>query len=263
MIMLMPLALFAAEPPVQLVIDGEAFGNDLEAPRELFERAKADASRKAIEQAVGTFIRSNTIVSNGQLAEELVYARVRGKIDKMEVLSQERDKADPYHYLVRIKATVSPVFNDNGVGIKIKAWLPRAELSENDAVSLEYQVNEECYVYIFVIGADNSVTQLLPNAMIKDNHTKAGQALVFPPEGSGINLKASLLPAYRHTGAVERIKIIATKSVEPILYSGFQEGFKVYDAKSTGLASDLLKRLNQLEPSDWGDATVAYKIAPQ
>ena len=42
---------------------------------------------------------------------------------------------------------------------------------------------------------------------------------------------------------------------------GFQEGkLKVYDAKSTGMISDLVKRLNQLEPTDWAEATAGFKI---
>ena len=42
---------------------------------------------------------------------------------------------------------------------------------------------------------------------------------------------------------------------------GFQEGmFKVYDAKSTGMISDLVKRLNQLEPADWAEAAAVYRI---
>jgi hypothetical protein len=36
--------------------------------------------------------------------------------------------------------------------------------------------------------------------------------------------------------------------------------FEVYDAKSTGMISDLVKKLNQLEPTDWTEATVVYKI---
>ena len=36
--------------------------------------------------------------------------------------------------------------------------------------------------------------------------------------------------------------------------------FNVYDAKSTGMISDLVKRLNQLEPADWAEATAGYKI---
>ncbi|MDP3260382.1 MAG: hypothetical protein Q8M34_07335, partial [Thermodesulfovibrionales bacterium] len=61
--------------------------------------------------------------------------------------------------------------------------------------------------------------------------------------------------------AEERIKIIVTNKKEELIPLGFQEGaFKVYDAKSTGMISDLVKRLNQLEPADWAEATVVYRI---
>jgi hypothetical protein len=36
--------------------------------------------------------------------------------------------------------------------------------------------------------------------------------------------------------------------------------FKVYDAKSTGMISDLVKKLNQIEPTDWTEATAVYRI---
>ena len=56
-------------------------------------------------------------------------------------------------------------------------------------------------------------------------------------------------------------KIIVTNKKEELIPLGFQEGaFKVYDAKSTGMISDLIKRLNQLEPADWAEATVSFKI---
>ena len=35
---------------------------------------------------------------------------------------------------------------------------------------------------------------------------------------------------------------------------------KVYDAKSTAMISDLVKRLNQLEPADWTEASALYRI---
>jgi hypothetical protein len=37
-------------------------------------------------------------------------------------------------------------------------------------------------------------------------------------------------------------------------------GRDVYDAKSTGMISDLVKKLNQLEPTDWTEAMAVYKI---
>jgi hypothetical protein len=35
---------------------------------------------------------------------------------------------------------------------------------------------------------------------------------------------------------------------------------KVYDARSTGLVSELVKRLSQLEPAEWTEATAIYRI---
>lgn len=254
---------FAAEKPVTIEVTGEAVGSDLEAPRELFERAKADAQRTAVEQAVGTFVRSHTVVSNSELAEDLIHARVRGRIEQLEVLSQERDKADPNHYRVKIRATVMPVFADKSEGITISAALSRTELKEGDNVHLQYRVSSDSHVYIFVIGADNSVTQLLPNSELPENMSKANRMYHFPPDDSSIRLTAQLLLESKRSGAEESIKIIATKKEEPLLHGGFKEGFKVYDGKSTGLVSDLLKRLAQLDLADWGETTLLYRIAPK
>jgi hypothetical protein len=259
---LFPLYALAAERTITIEVTGEAVGSDLESPRELFERAKAEAQRTAVEQAVGTFIRSHTIVSNSELAEDLIHARVRGKVEKLEVLSQERDKADPNHYRVKIRATVLPVFADKSEGISITAALSRTELKEGDDVRLQYKVSSDSHVYIFVISADNSVTQLLPNADMPENTAKTTRMYHFPPADSSIRLTAQLLPESKRIGAEERIKIIATKKEEPLLHGGFKEGFKVYDGKSTGLVSDLLKRLAQLENADWGETTLLYRISP-
>ncbi|MBA3071093.1 MAG: DUF4384 domain-containing protein, partial [Nitrospirae bacterium] len=111
------------------------------------------------------------------------------------------------------------------------------------------------------VAADGSVTLLMPNSMNQDNNIKADKAYEFPPSESKIKLQARFLPDYKKPFAEERIKIIATKSKEDIIPLGFQEGmFKVYDSKSTGMISELVKRLNQLEPADWAEATVAYRI---
>ena len=55
--------------------------------------------------------------------------------------------------------------------------------------------------------------------------------------------------------------MIATRKKENLISLGFQEGlFKVYDARSTGMISDLVKRLNQMEPADWTEATLIYRL---
>jgi len=262
-IFLMPaLAGAALEAPVWVEATGEAIGSDFDPPREVVERARNDAKRKAVEQAVGTFIRSQTLVTNGQLAEDLIYARVQGKIDKAETLGEERDKIDPNLFRVKLRALVRPVYPEEG-GIGVTLSLLPAALREGDEVKIQYQTTADCFVYIFSIGADNSVTLLFPNSQMTDNFVTARSRRVFPPENSGIHLQAMALPEFKASRSQEKVKIIATRGRETLL-EGFQEGiFTVYDARSTGLVGDLARKLNQLDQADWGEALAAYTIEPR
>ena len=249
----------SSETPVWITAEGEAYQSEVETPKEVMERAKIDAQNKAVEMAVGTFIKSHTLVSNNQIAEDLIYAAVRGKIDKVEIIKEGWDAKDRNLYRVKLKALVSPVYPEKGEGISIKLSLSKTDLKEGDEVKIFYQASSDCYVYIFSVAADGSVTLLLPNSINQDNSIKAGKAYEFPPKDSKIKLEARFLPDYKEKAAEEKIKIIATKKKEGIIPLGFQEGFfKVYDAKSTGMISDLVKRLNQIEPTDWTEATAVY-----
>ena len=252
---------FASDKPVWVESDGEAVMGEIETQKEVKERAKIDAQNKAIKKAVGVFIRAHTLVSNSQLAEDLIYAAVRGKIDKIEIIKEGWDAKDRNLYRVKLKALIKPVYPEKGEGISVKLSLSKTILREGEEVKIFFQTNRDSYVYIFSVAADGSVTLLLPNSVNQENFIKAAIAYTFPILGSRIRLTAMFLPDFKGKVAEERIKIIVTNKKEELIPLGFQEGaFKVYDAKSTGMISDLVKRLNQLEPADWTEATVGYKI---
>jgi hypothetical protein len=62
--------------------------------------------------------------------------------------------------------------------------------------------------------------------------------------------------------AEERIKIIATRRNEALLALGFREGmFEVFDARSTSMISDLVRKLNRIDPENWAEASAVYTIA--
>jgi len=262
LLLALPFVSLASENPLWVEAEGEAYQSEVETPKEVMERAKIDAQNKAVEKAVGVFIRSHTLVSNSQLAEDLVYASVRGKIEKVEFIKEGWDEKDRNLYKVKLKALVMPVYPEKGEGISLKLSLSKTDLKEGDEVKIFYQANSDCYIYIFSVAADGSVTLLLPNSMNNENFMKAEKVYEFPSANSPIHLQSRFLPGYKKPFAEERIKVIATKKKEDIIPLGFQEGmFKVYDSKSTGMISDLIKRLNQLEPADWAEATVVYKLS--
>ena len=76
-----------------------------------------------------------------------------------------------------------------------------------------------------------------------------------------MRLTAAFLPGYKENIANEQIKLIATRKQEELLPLGFNEGMlKVYDSRSTGMISDLVKRLNRIDPDKWTEATALYTI---
>lgn len=251
----------AAERPVWVDATGEARMGDFDTVKEVKERARRDAQVKAVEQAVGVFIKSHTLVSNSQVSEDLIYAAVRGKITKEKTVSEGWDEKDRHLYRVAIRALVEPVYPEKGGALAVKLSLSGSDLREGDEVKIFYTVSEDAYVYIFSVAADGSVTLLLPNARMADNFVRANAAFQFPPAGSRIALKAMFLPGFEGKSVEERIKIIATKKKEPLLSLGFQEGlFQVYDEKSTGMIGDLVRRLNAIDPADWAQAVAVYQL---
>ena len=113
-LVIFPLISLAAEKPVWVTAEGEALMGEIETQKEAKDRARLDARNQAIEQAVGVFIRSHTLVSNSQVAEDLIYAAVRGKITKEKILFSDWDAQERNLYKIRIKALVEPVYPEKG-----------------------------------------------------------------------------------------------------------------------------------------------------
>ncbi len=251
----------AAEKALWVTATGEAAQGETETPKEVIQRAKRDAQSKAIEQATGVFIKSHTLVQNSQIADDLIYAAVRGKINEMIVLNSGWDKQDRNLYRIRIKALVEPLYPEKGTGLLAKLNLSKTKLTEGEEVKIYYEANSDCHVYLFSVAADGSVTLLFPNSQNQENKVTGGKVYEFPPAESSVRLKAIFLPSSHDRIAEEKIKLIITKNKENLLPLGFKEGmFQAYDAKSTGLISDLVKKLNTIEPSEWAEATAEYVI---
>jgi hypothetical protein len=241
---------------------GEAYQGEIETPKEVEARARRDAENKAIEKALGIFIKSHTLVSNSQVAEDLIFASVRGKIKTEQVIEKGWDKGQRELYRVRIKALVEPIYREKDEGIILAASMSKTDLREGDPVKVFYKTNTDCHIYIFSVAVDGSVTLLLPNSATNDNFVLANKAYEFPPKESVMHIKAAFLPKTWGSLVEEKVKVVVTRKREELLALSFQEGmFKVYDASSTGMISDLIKQLNKLDPADWAEATIVYTIA--
>jgi hypothetical protein len=257
----MPLISSGAEKDLWIEATGEAKQGDHDTLKEVKDRARRDAQLRAVEKAVGTFIKSHTLVSNNQVADDLVYASVRGKVRQTEVLSEGWDDKDRSTYRVKLKTLVDLVYPEKGEGMSARLSLSKDQLREGEDVKILYQLGVDGYVYLFSVAADGSVTLLFPNALYKDNLVLGGKGYEFPPAGSPLRLSAAFLPGFTGAVAEEKVKLIATRKKEGLIALGFQEGmFTTYDASSTGMINDLVRRLNQLDPGDWAESAAVYRI---
>ncbi len=85
---------------------------------EAFDRAREDARRKAIAEALGTIIDATTIARNYQVVEQEIFAREKGYIQKEEVLEKKSHAGGEY------------------VTVKIKAWVKLSKLKD-DVMALD------------------------------------------------------------------------------------------------------------------------------
>jgi hypothetical protein len=257
----LPIMAVAVDAPVWVESSGEARQGDHDTLKEVKDRARRDAQLRAVEKAVGTFIKSHTLVSNNQVADDLVYASVRGKVRQTEVLSEGWDDKDRSIYRIKLKTLVDLVYPEKGEGMSARLSLSKDKLREGDDIKILYQSRSDGYVYLFSVAVDGSVTLLFPNTLYKDNQVLGGKGYEFPPSGSPVRLLAAFLPGFKGAVAEEKVKLIATRKKEDLIPLGFQEGmFTTYDATSTGMINDLVRRLNQLDPADWAEATAVYRI---
>lgn len=80
---------------------GAVINNDKAMAR---DKAIEDALRRAVEQAVGTMVSSETTTKDFQLIEDNIYSHSKGFVEKYEITSE---KVEDAVYIVEIKATVS------------------------------------------------------------------------------------------------------------------------------------------------------------
>ena len=147
-----------AEGAGAVVNNNKAIGRD---------SAIKDALRKAVEQAVGTFISSETMVENYAVISDRIYAKSQGYIQNYSILYEDvRD--DLYH--VKIRATVSL----GGIKDDLQALgllMARKNMPRIMVLMAEQNVGQS-RPYYYWKGADLSVCEnVIHSSFLKDGFT--------------------------------------------------------------------------------------------
>jgi hypothetical protein len=236
--------------------------------QEARSRSRNEARRKAIEKAVGIFVKGKTVVYNHVLAEDLVQSIVRGIITDEQVLEEgvrevgQQSNERATLYAIKLKARVRPVQAERKAEFLLKVVLNQTVFHEGEEVEIRVSSGHDVYLHLFSVGQDDAVTVLFPNRFAQDTLIRAEQQFVFPDDSQrAMGIRLRVFPPAGAKRATERIKVIATRKKRDLIKAKFREGvFQVYEAKDTGLVTDLLRELALLEDADWAEATVPYEV---
>jgi len=111
----MPVAAQPGSAPaatdITVVGVGTILANDLGAAR---DQAIEDGMRKAVEQALGTNLKSESLVENFQLVEDRILTWSAGYVKKYEILKEGKAQMDSYEVQMRALVNLAELRNDDG-----------------------------------------------------------------------------------------------------------------------------------------------------
>ncbi len=231
-------------------------------------RSRDEARRKAIEQAIGVFVRASTVVYNTGLAEDLVHSIVRGVVIEEQILSEglrEVDIGKGKKALIHdttLRALIRPVPAERRTNFAVRGNLNKPIFFANEEMVITVAASEAAYIHIFNVEQDNAVTVLFPNKFRRDNFLTGKKELTFPDdELRDMGVRLRVIPPAGASKALEKIKLIATKKNLDLPRGKFNDAsFQTYQGQDTGLVTDLMKELTKLDDTEWAEMTVSYEV---
>ncbi len=236
-------------------------------------RARDEARRNAIEQAVGVFVRSASVMHNSQITDELISSVSRGVIEEeywtaeeIQEVKEEKKRSGPAMavYRTTIKAQVRPVRVERRAGFDLRGSLNKTVFQDSEEAFIKIRSTQPAYLHVFSVTQDGAVTLLLPNKFVERNQITPDQEVVFPSDtlrAMGVRLRVSLPKGEKL--ARESIKVIATKKPVRLVGEDTPAGvFNTYTGAENGMIQDVIKRLAQLEDEEWNETTLPYEVRP-
>ncbi|EPG74625.1 PF14326 domain protein [Leptospira fainei serovar Hurstbridge str. BUT 6] len=139
--------------------------------------------------------------------------------------------------------------------IKVSLGSSRKLYKNNDPVSFEVKVSEDCYLYLILLQSDGESILLFPNDSSPSNFAKAGETILIPDGKSGY-----ILTAGEPFGS-DMIKAIASKKSlnlfdsTPVPGTPFGKIVNPFDVISRGI-----KKINtEIRDEDWNTAEITIQ----
>jgi hypothetical protein len=156
---------------------------------------KAQAKEKALSRALKKIIEfySGVEVSSTSLSilaetnlemdldhfSQLTSTMSSGMILEKKILEGKLIGSD--FYTVTLKAKVGKLEGENDPLFKLEADLNRESYQNGDEMIINISSSKDCYIYVFNILSDETVSALLPNQYLEENYLAKGTSIRVPP----------------------------------------------------------------------------------
>ena len=136
--------------------------------------------------------------------------------------------------------------------------------TEGERIRVSASTNRDAYVYLFSVGADGEVSQILPNRLSADggNFVKANTTVTFPAPGAAFTFDVA--------GPAGLNKVLALASLTPLNLSQIsdfrsaQDQFATVNAKGQdNLAQALSIVVNPIPQNSWVSDTAFFQVSPR
>lgn len=235
--------------------------------------AYEDAIRNAIRKTCPMGVSSPMALLNNSLIVDLIQYARRGIPVDTEILARETvadsvmrdgEKLTVDSRRVRIRTRFIALQGDDDLDYQVTISGVEPSYFEGQDMHVNITATRDCYVYLFTVAADQSVTIFFPNRYRKDNWLKAGQTLEFPNDNDhhkGIQFVMEMPPGQRsHTR--EWITAVAVKRpVDFLSGTQIQEALeRTYTKNETGLIGSLLAKLAELRSGEVAQDVKEYEV---
>jgi len=165
-------------------------------------RIQSETSRdKKVSLLHDFFASVNREVAFGHVVDEVIIS------EKVITLSASAGTPPQLYYQIKIQAKVVLDKGERDSDFQIKLRTNKEIYKENENMTIDLEVSQDCYIYVFNILANDSLIVLFPNVYFQDNHLKADSILHLMPVG--FTFQVTLLPGDQR--ANEFVYAVATK----------------------------------------------------
>lgn len=156
--------------------------------------------------------------------EEYCNAGVMAFVPKEEIDKSINERVKQKEELAKFVKPFGP--GSENYDFNIKIWTDKeqnAVYTEGEKMTIHFQTEKDCYIYLFYKNAENNVTQLFPNSYTRDNFIKAGKEYSIPDETMEFKFTirkpfgSEVAIAIASIQRLEELESMAEKEIFPVL----------------------------------------------